>query len=216
MSIPAPWVPLVETLLFLGITIGWRVSLQLRRHGATGLALFRSARALHFLRDAALCAVPPLIVALAAAPLASPAAAVRLPGRIGSLDRPDVQRAGVMVCSIALVLLVAAQVWMGRSWRIGIDESSRPGLVTGGPFRFCRNPIFLCMLVWFAGFALLLPSWTSVAALAVCFVGTELQVRAEEAYLLRTYGDAYASYAARVGRFLPGIGRLRPRSGPGR
>jgi protein-S-isoprenylcysteine O-methyltransferase Ste14 len=35
------------------------------------------------------------------------------------------------------------------------------------------------------------------------------QVRgAEEPYLLRVHGDAYRCYAARAGRFVPGIGRL--------
>ena len=40
-----------------------------------------------------------------------------------------------------------------------------------------------------------------------------MQVRAvEEPHLLATHGRAYADYAARVGRFVPGIGRLRPTS----
>jgi protein-S-isoprenylcysteine O-methyltransferase Ste14 len=30
----------------------------------------------------------------------------------------------------------------------------------------------------------------------------------EEAYLMRTYGDAYSEYARQVGRFMPGIGKL--------
>jgi protein-S-isoprenylcysteine O-methyltransferase Ste14 len=39
-----------------------------------------------------------------------------------------------------------------------------------------------------------------------------LQVRAvEEPYLLSVHGDAYATYAARVGRFVPGVGRLATR-----
>jgi protein-S-isoprenylcysteine O-methyltransferase Ste14 len=35
-----------------------------------------------------------------------------------------------------------------------------------------------------------------------------LQVRLEEDHLLRLHGGAYQRYAARVGRFLPGVGRL--------
>jgi protein-S-isoprenylcysteine O-methyltransferase Ste14 len=43
----------------------------------------------------------------------------------------------------------------------------------------------------------------------VITLALELQVRAvEEPYLIRSHGDAYRAYAARVGRFLPGIGRL--------
>jgi protein-S-isoprenylcysteine O-methyltransferase Ste14 len=34
-------------------------------------------------------------------------------------------------------------------------------------------------------------------------------VLTEEAYLIRTYGDAYRAYARQVGRFVPGLGTLR-------
>ena len=40
-------------------------------------------------------------------------------------------------------------------------------------------------------------------------IALEIQVRlVEEPYLLRQHGDAYRNYAARVGRFVPGLGRL--------
>lgn len=40
--------------------------------------------------------------------------------------------------------------------------------------------------------------------------GLALQVRlVEEPYLLRTHGEVYRDWAARTGRFLPGVGRLR-------
>lgn len=58
---------------------------------------------------------------------------------------------------------------------------------------------------------LALAFYASYLTLAV-FVALELQVRVvEEPYLLRTQGPEYASYALRVGRFLPGAGRLRTR-----
>jgi protein-S-isoprenylcysteine O-methyltransferase Ste14 len=60
-----------------------------------------------------------------------------------------------------------------------------------------------------AGLALLVPNAASLVGLVALVVGIEIQVRrVEEPYLLRTHGDAYASWAARTGRFLPGIGRL--------
>jgi protein-S-isoprenylcysteine O-methyltransferase Ste14 len=56
----------------------------------------------------------------------------------------------------------------------------------------------------------MVPNTVSLAGLVVTIAAIELQVRAvEEPYLLRVHGDAYARYAAAVGRFLPGIGRLR-------
>ncbi|GAA4289104.1 hypothetical protein [Georgenia daeguensis] len=73
------------------------------------------------------------------------------------------------------------------------------------------------MLAALLGMTLLVPSAVTTAALLCLLVAVELQVRVvEEPYLLRTQGQAYASYAATVGRFLPGLGRLarRPQEDP--
>jgi protein-S-isoprenylcysteine O-methyltransferase Ste14 len=108
-----------------------------------------------------------------------------------------------------IVLLIIAQLQLGASWRIGIEEGESPGLVTSGFYRFCRNPIFLAILITLTGYTLLLPTRLSLALLFGAFIGVRQQVLAEEAYLLGTYGNAYREYARRVGRFLPGVGRLR-------
>ncbi len=56
----------------------------------------------------------------------------------------------------------------------------------------------------------MVPSWVAWAGMAALFVALELQVRVvEEPYLLRTHGRRYAGYAATVGRFMPGAGRVR-------
>jgi protein-S-isoprenylcysteine O-methyltransferase Ste14 len=110
--------------------------------------------------------------------------------------------------AIGLLLVVAAQAQMGASWRIGIDD--RPtALVTGGPFAIARNPIFSGMLLALAGVVAVSPApatvlgWLSVTQLIA------LQVRLEEQHLRRLHPRAYGDYAARVGRFMPGIGVIK-------
>jgi protein-S-isoprenylcysteine O-methyltransferase Ste14 len=98
---------------------------------------------------------------------------------------------------------------MGTSWRIGVDPAERTALVTSGPFALVRNPIFAAMLPTALGLTLLVPSWVAIAGLLGLLVALELQVRVvEEPYLLRAHGEKYAGYAARVGRFVPGMGLL--------
>ena len=66
------------------------------------------------------------------------------------------------------------------------------------------------MAVGCAGLAALTPNLLALAGVAALLAALELQVRrVEEPYLLRTHGARYRRYAARTGRFLPGIGRLR-------
>lgn len=111
---------------------------------------------------------------------------------------------------VGIAATYAAQTSMGRSWRIGVHEEERTSLVTSGPFALVRNPIFSCMLFTGGALVALLPNALSLAALVCLLVAVELQVRTvEEPYLLRTHGSAYRAYAARVGRFVPGLGKLR-------
>src|SRR5919106_1033091 len=60
------------------------------------------------------------------------------------------------------------------------------------------------------GLALVVANVAATAMLVFSGASLQLQVRrVEEPYLARVHGPAYLSYAARTGRFLPGIGRLR-------
>jgi protein-S-isoprenylcysteine O-methyltransferase Ste14 len=53
------------------------------------------------------------------------------------------------------------------------------------------------------------PNVVALAGLVALLIALEIQVRlVEERHLLRAHGDSYRQYAARVGRFVPGLGRL--------
>ena len=57
----------------------------------------------------------------------------------------------------------------------------------------------------------MVPNAVAIAGLMASVIGIQAQVRlAEEPYLRRVHGVAYTDYASRVGRFLPGLGRLQP------
>jgi protein-S-isoprenylcysteine O-methyltransferase Ste14 len=83
-------------------------------------------------------------------------------------------------------------------------------LVRSGMFTVIRNPIFTLMVVTTFGLVLMTPNIVALAGVVVLAVGIDLHVRlVEEPYLRWAHGDAYLEYAARVGRFVPGVGRLR-------
>ncbi len=135
--------------------------------------------------------------------------ALRGPAALGVWNAPTLAIwLGLCVAAGGVVLVAVAQRQMGASFRIGIDDAET-ALVQGGLFSVVRNPIFSALLVVLAGvFAVAPCSWT-LALWIVAAAAVSRQVRLEERHLLEQHGDAYRRYAARVGRFLPGIGQLR-------
>jgi protein-S-isoprenylcysteine O-methyltransferase Ste14 len=140
---------------------------------------------------------------------AAPVAALAGLDPISVFDSPALRTAGVVVGVLGVALTLAAQLGMGDSWRIGVDPGERTALVTGGLFRLSRNPIFSAAILTAAGLAFATGNVIALLGLASLVTALELQVRrVEEPHLRRTHGDAYVTYAAQVGRFVPGVGRL--------
>jgi protein-S-isoprenylcysteine O-methyltransferase Ste14 len=144
--------------------------------------------------------------------IAAPLAELAGLAPFGALDQPSFRWAGVALVVAGIVITVGSQVAMGRSWRADVDPDARPALVTNGPFRLVRNPVFTGSAISVVGLAFVVPNVVSLLMVVAFLAGLEIQVRlVEEPYLVRVHGDAYRAYAARTGRFVPGIGRLRPR-----
>lgn len=194
-------------LVYLALAFGGRTFVQLRRTGSSGFrGISGRPGSIEWVGGV-------LFVAALALGLAAPA--LQLAGVVNAveaMDRTVVHTVGFIAFGAGLVGTLAAQGAMGSSWRVGVDESERTELVTGGPFARVRNPIFSAMIPAATGLALLAPNPLALAAVLVLIVALEIHVRfVEEPYLLRVHGGRYASYAARVGRFVPGVGRLESR-----
>ena len=187
------------------LTLGVRVGIQLRRTGSTGLIGMRGGAGIADWSSG--------LLFVAGMGMGVTSVVWVLGDDLGRIDALDVEAlhvAGIALAAAGGLAVFAAQLGMGESWRVGVSDEVRTDLVTGGWFSICRNPIYSAMIVGWTGFALMVPTWLGLAAIVVITAGLELQVRAvEEPYLLRTHGDAYRAYAARVGRFVPGVGLFR-------
>lgn len=109
---------------------------------------------------------------------------------------------GVALLVISLLWTIVAQLRMGDSWRIGIDEKEATDLVRSGIFGYSRNPIFLGMLVSLFGFFLALPNAFTMLFLVLGWALIQIQVRLEEEWLEKLHGDEYADYKSNVRRWV--------------
>jgi len=113
---------------------------------------------------------------------------------------------GAVVLVLALLLFFHTHRRLGRFWSVTLEIRRDHGLVTDGIYRFVRHPMYSAYFLWALSQALLLPNWIAGPAGLVGF-GTlfAFRVRREERMMLATFGDAYAAYAARTKRIIPGV-----------
>jgi protein-S-isoprenylcysteine O-methyltransferase Ste14 len=183
----------------------WRAWLQRRRTGSTGIRGTRGR-----IGSAEWVAGLGFVIALVVAVLGP---VLQLSGVITPLSllhADGIQVTGIALAVLGIVLTVWAQLDMGDSWRVGVDESETTALVHTGLFGRVRNPIYTAMLTFDLGIALLTPNFVTLAGAVLAVAALELQVRrVEEPYLRSKHGEAYRGYTASVGRFIPGVGLLR-------
>ena len=132
----------------------------------------------------------------------------------GSLDWPGFRirpacltPAGLITGLLLTVAGYAATIWcyvtMGNAWRIGIDREEKNRLVTDGPFRRIRHPIYAFQDLMLLGAVFLLPTICSIVVLVVHLSCVFAKARDEEAYLMGVHGEEYRAYMGRTGRLLP-------------
>lgn len=111
--------------------------------------------------------------------------------------------AGFVLVVLAMMLSAAS---IGRFRRAGTSPvPNRPAevLVTSGPYRFSRNPIYLSLGLAYVGAALILrTAWALVLLPAVMIYIDRYVVRKEERYLLSAFREEYRRYQASVRRWL--------------
>ena len=118
------------------------------------------------------------------------------------LEYPFIRFIGMFLMLLSLGWTVIAQIQMGNSWRIGIDEEKQAALVQTGLFRYSRNPIFLGMIVTIFGFFLTIPNAFTLVIFLIGFVLIQIQVRLEEEFLSETHGVKYKEFQKQVRRWL--------------
>src|SRR5262249_27246087 len=92
---------------------------------------------------------------------------------------------------------------MGSAWGIGIKPDAKTNLVTTGPFRFVRHPIYVFQILMLIGVFFLLPTILSLGILIVHFTCVLFKSADEEAHLLAAFGDDYRKYRSHTGKLFP-------------
>jgi protein-S-isoprenylcysteine O-methyltransferase Ste14 len=128
-----------------------------------------------------------------------------------TLATPAVIIAGALLAGIGMVLQIAGTAYLGHA----IVHDSRmhgPELVTSGPFRFVRNPLYLGGWFMIAAISLLMPPTGALLAILLVTLFYLRLIFVEEAFLESQLGASYAHYRRIVPRLIPRLRTGLPRS----
>jgi protein-S-isoprenylcysteine O-methyltransferase Ste14 len=100
-----------------------------------------------------------------------------------------------------VIMLWARATFGGRSFHAGANPTEG-GLVTTGPYRFVRHPIYLAILLFFWAGASSHPSPFNLAIAGVATAATAVRIAAEERLVVERYPE-YVDYARRTKRLIP-------------
>jgi protein-S-isoprenylcysteine O-methyltransferase Ste14 len=115
--------------------------------------------------------------------------------------------AGVSVLSLLLIWWVQWALDVQFDTTLHIQAGHK--LVTHGPYRWVRHPMYTTLFLMGAGWLLLTANWFIGGPLMPAIVLIVLvRVNYEETVLIETFGDAYLTYKQKTGRFLPPLRRL--------
>lgn len=109
---------------------------------------------------------------------------------------------GLALLGAGLAFAVWARTHIGRNWGTPMTRKDEPELVTSGPYRLVRHPIYSGILLAGAGTAVAL-SWTWLIATALAAIYFVYSAFVEERYLTEQFPDSYRAYKKSTHMLVP-------------
>ncbi len=89
-------------------------------------------------------------------------------------------------------------------WRASAVLTEDHELVTAGPYRVLRHPVYTALLAMLAGSILLISQWWAGALAVIAYVaGTEIRIAVEDRILAAHFGEEFARYKRQTAAWLP-------------
>ena len=109
---------------------------------------------------------------------------------------------GLGLCALGLGFALWARGHIGRNWGSPMTQKNDPELVTSGPYRLVRHPIYSGILVACVGTAVAL-SWVWLTAVVLAGIYFLYSATVEERYLTKQFPDAYPAYKRSTKMLVP-------------
>jgi protein-S-isoprenylcysteine O-methyltransferase Ste14 len=117
---------------------------------------------------------------------------------------PWLQGIGLAVFLLGLALAVWARVYLGRNWGGPMTQKDEPELVTTGPYKVIRNPIYTGIILGWIGTAIAVSVFWLIAVVVLgAYFGYSAVM--EGRYLAKVFPDTYPDYKRSTKMLIPFI-----------
>lgn len=176
----------VAVIIFVGwaiFWIGWVVAALGAKSGTTRWRRYAGFRV--------------LVLVLVIVTLRSPILATRM-----EIHSPVAKGVGLALWVAGMALAVWARVYIGRNWGTPMSQKDDPELVTSGPYRHVRHPIYTGLILSLAGTAVAISLyWLVVVVLAGAYF--VYSAHTEELFMTEQFPDAYPAYKRSTKMLIP-------------
>jgi len=114
---------------------------------------------------------------------------------------------GVIITVVGMALEFSTQLNLGKNYSTTLHISEGQSLVTSGPYRYVRHPMYTALIMVGVGIGILSTSWYFLIPFIATGIVIAFRIRREEEAMIEKFGDEYIQYAQVTGRFFPLIRR---------
>jgi protein-S-isoprenylcysteine O-methyltransferase Ste14 len=125
----------------------------------------------------------------------------------GQFALPDgVRITGFVIGAYGMWWFYRIHKTLGDNWSPVLEIRREHTLITGGPYRYVRHPMYSDMILWAVSFVLITANWfyaiTLCVGLTILFA---VRIPDEERLMIERFGEQYKAYMKRTKRLIPGV-----------
>jgi protein-S-isoprenylcysteine O-methyltransferase Ste14 len=112
---------------------------------------------------------------------------------------------GTLVTLLGLLFSVWARQHLAGNWSATVTIKEDHELITSGPYRLTRHPIYTGLLIGFLGTMVVIGEVRGLVALVLVTTALWLKMRLEERWMREQFGEHYEAYSRRTAALIPGL-----------
>ena len=116
---------------------------------------------------------------------------------------------GVVLCILMIFAITWVGIHLGRQVTGTLEIKEGHTLVTSGPYKYVRHPMYFVYSIFNLGLLLVCVNLVALIIIILGLIVVASRIRIEELMMIEQFGDEYREYMQSTGRFFPSLRRKK-------